>query len=111
MPFDRAAGRRDWWGRNMSDLCALITRHCHRDTTPTAVPRLMRSRSSVTTELAAAMYHPLLCVVAQGRKRIFPALFLHAARNVVCDTVHSRLAEPMREDCADLTASNLLVLM
>ena len=32
-----------------------------------------------------------------------PALFLHAERDVVCDTVHGRLAEPMREDCADLT--------
>lgn len=32
-----------------------------------------------------------------------PALFLHAARDAVCDTVHSRLAEPMRDDCADLT--------
>ena len=34
---------------------------------------------------------------------MLPALFLHAARDAVCDTVHSRLAEPMREDCADLT--------
>ena len=32
-----------------------------------------------------------------------PALLLHAAHDVVCDTVHGRLAEPMREDCADLT--------
>ena len=32
-----------------------------------------------------------------------PVLFLHAARDVVCDTVHSRLAEPMRDDCTDLT--------
>ena len=32
-----------------------------------------------------------------------PALFLHAEHDVVCDTVRSRLAEPMREDCADLT--------
>lgn len=32
-----------------------------------------------------------------------PVLFLHAARDTVCDTVHGRLAEPMREDCADLT--------
>ena len=32
-----------------------------------------------------------------------PTLFLHAARDVVCNTMHSRLAEPMREDCADLT--------
>lgn len=32
-----------------------------------------------------------------------PVLFLHAERDVVCDTVHSRLADPMREDCTDLT--------
>lgn len=32
-----------------------------------------------------------------------PVLFLHAAWDAVCDTVHSRLAEPMRDDCADLT--------
>ena len=32
-----------------------------------------------------------------------PALFLHAGRDVVCDTVRSRLAEPMRQDCPDLT--------
>jgi pimeloyl-ACP methyl ester carboxylesterase len=30
-------------------------------------------------------------------------LFLHAAWDSVCDTVHSQLAEPMREDCTDLT--------
>ncbi len=32
-----------------------------------------------------------------------PALFLHAEHDVVCDTVRGRLAEPMREDCADLS--------
>lgn len=32
-----------------------------------------------------------------------PALFIHAARDVVCDTVHSALAEPMREDCGNLS--------
>lgn len=32
-----------------------------------------------------------------------PVLFLHAERDTVCDTVHSRLADPMREDCTDLT--------
>ena len=32
-----------------------------------------------------------------------PALFLHAARDVVCDSTQSLLAEPMREDCNDLT--------
>lgn len=36
-----------------------------------------------------------------------PALFLHAARDTVCDTLGSRLAEPMREDCADLTEVTL----
>ena len=30
------------------------------------------------------------------------ALFVHATRDVVCDTLRSTLAEPMREDCADL---------
>lgn len=32
-----------------------------------------------------------------------PVLFIHAARDVVCDTVSSALAKPMREDCADLS--------
>ena len=32
-----------------------------------------------------------------------PVLFLHAEWDTICDTIHSRLAEPMREDCADLT--------
>ena len=32
-----------------------------------------------------------------------PVLFLHGAYDTTCDTVHSRLAEPMRRDCADLT--------
>jgi len=32
-----------------------------------------------------------------------PALFLHGAHDYVCETVDSRLAEPMREACADLT--------
>jgi AraC-like DNA-binding protein len=55
----------------MSELCALITRHCHREMTATAFPRLILSRASATTALAAAMYYPLLCVIAQGRKRIY----------------------------------------
>lgn len=32
-----------------------------------------------------------------------PALFIHAARDHVCATTVSRIAEPMREDIADLT--------
>jgi pimeloyl-ACP methyl ester carboxylesterase len=32
-----------------------------------------------------------------------PVLFLHASYDYVCETVTSRLAEPMRRDCRDLT--------
>jgi pimeloyl-ACP methyl ester carboxylesterase len=32
-----------------------------------------------------------------------PVLFVHPAWDTICDTVHSRLADPMRADCADLT--------
>ena len=32
-----------------------------------------------------------------------PVLFMHAAYDTVCETVDSRLAEPMRRDCTDLT--------
>ncbi len=32
-----------------------------------------------------------------------PVLFLHAARDTVCNTYGSRLADPMREDCTALT--------
>jgi pimeloyl-ACP methyl ester carboxylesterase len=32
-----------------------------------------------------------------------PVLFLHGAYDTTCETMHSRLAEPMRKDCADLT--------
>jgi pimeloyl-ACP methyl ester carboxylesterase len=30
-------------------------------------------------------------------------LFLHGAYDTTCETMKSRLAEPMRADCADLT--------
>ena len=55
----------------MSELRTLLARHCHSDVTPTALPRLTLSRSNVTTELTAAIYYPLFCVIAQGRKQIF----------------------------------------
>jgi pimeloyl-ACP methyl ester carboxylesterase len=32
-----------------------------------------------------------------------PVLFLHGAYDMVCETMTSSLAEPMRRDCADLT--------
>lgn len=36
-----------------------------------------------------------------------PVLFLHAEWDTVCDTVHSRLADPMREDCPHLTETTI----
>jgi pimeloyl-ACP methyl ester carboxylesterase len=42
-----------------------------------------------------------------GGRLAMPVLFLHAAHDQVCETVHSRLAEPMRRDCADLTEATV----
>jgi len=36
-------------------------------------------------------------------KLTLPVLFLHGAYDATCETMKSRLAEPMRRDCADLT--------
>ncbi len=75
----------------MSELRDLIARHCHDAVTPTAIPRLVLSRSETATTLYAALYHPLFCVVAQGRKRVFlgdqefyydPATFLVASADL-----------------------------
>jgi pimeloyl-ACP methyl ester carboxylesterase len=38
-----------------------------------------------------------------GGKLSMPVLFLHGAYDTTCETLRSRLAEPMRRDCADLT--------
>ena len=38
-----------------------------------------------------------------GGRLNMPVLFLHAANDLTCDTMGSRLAEPMREYCANLT--------
>jgi hypothetical protein len=32
-----------------------------------------------------------------------PVLFMHGAYDYVCETIDSRLAEPMRANCANLT--------
>ncbi len=39
----------------------------------------------------------------QDARLAMPALFIGARYDYVCETVHSRLAEPMREHCDDLT--------
>ena len=41
-----------------------------------------------------------------GRLRM-PVLFLHAAWDQICSTAHSRLADPMREDCTNLTETTI----
>jgi len=38
-----------------------------------------------------------------GGRLAMPVLFLHGAYDTTCETMQSRLAEPMRADCADLT--------
>jgi pimeloyl-ACP methyl ester carboxylesterase len=38
-----------------------------------------------------------------GGKLSMPVLFLHGAYDTTCETITSRLAEPMRRDCVDLT--------
>jgi pimeloyl-ACP methyl ester carboxylesterase len=38
-----------------------------------------------------------------GGKLTLPVLFLHADYDYTCETVSSHLAEPMRQDCVDLT--------
>jgi pimeloyl-ACP methyl ester carboxylesterase len=40
---------------------------------------------------------------ADGGRIALPVLFLHGAYDYTCETIDSRLAEPMREHCADLT--------
>lgn len=40
---------------------------------------------------------------ANGGRIAMPVLFLHGAYDYTCETIDSRLAEPMREYCADLT--------
>ena len=38
-----------------------------------------------------------------GGRLTLPVLFLHGAWDTTCETIDSKLAEPMRQDCADLT--------
>ena len=38
-----------------------------------------------------------------GGKVTLPVLFLHGVCDYTCETIDSRLTEPMRRDCADLT--------
>jgi pimeloyl-ACP methyl ester carboxylesterase len=42
-----------------------------------------------------------------GGRLTMPVLFVHATRDTICETVRSRLADPMRADCADLTEAEV----
>ena len=42
-----------------------------------------------------------------GGRLDLPVLFVHGAYDVVCETLDSRLADPMRRDCTDLTEGTL----
>ena len=44
---------------------------------------------------------------AKQRHLEMPVLFVHAAYDLVCETVNSRLADPMREHCPNLTEAQL----
>ena len=45
---------------------------------------------------------------AKDRWRLrMPALFLHAAYDAICETLNSRLAEPMRANCDNLTEATI----
>lgn len=51
-------------------LSALLLRHAPEGVTATAVPGLTLYRSDSATTPLAVVYEPMLCVVAQGRKRV-----------------------------------------
>lgn len=42
-----------------------------------------------------------------GGRLDLPVLFVHAAWDAICDTVHSSLADPMREACSSLTEATV----
>ena len=50
----------------------MVARHCAamETQTPTAIPRLILTRGDEPTELSPAIFPPLLCVLASGKKRL-----------------------------------------
>ena len=54
----------------MNELSNLIARHCPQEMTNTAIPQLILTRADAPTVLRGAVFHPLLCVVVRGRKRV-----------------------------------------
>jgi AraC-like DNA-binding protein len=55
----------------MNELSTLLARQCHGEHTATAIPRLDLYRADSTSGLCYNIYQPVICFVAQGRKRVF----------------------------------------
>src|SRR4051812_25644655 len=55
----------------MNALSALLDRHAQDEATTTCLPRLSVHRGHVTAESTSVNYPPVICMVAQGRKRVF----------------------------------------
>ena len=55
----------------MTELRDLVVRHCHRPVTVTPIPRLTLAHAEAASGLTDSLYHPLLCVIVAGRKRVF----------------------------------------
>jgi len=56
--------------RSMDELCDLVARHCRGGRCETAVPRLTLLRSDAPAGPVGSVYRPILCVIAQGAKRL-----------------------------------------
>src|SRR5882762_7987335 len=59
----------------------------------------------VTEHIAKSARHTTLYATQaqNGGKLAMPVLFLHGDYDYTCETVVSRLAEPMRQDCSNLS--------
>ncbi len=56
--------------QSILDLRDSIARHCGGGRCATAIPRLTLMRSDAPTVPAGSIHRPVLCIIAQGRKRV-----------------------------------------
>ena len=80
----------------IEELRDRVARHCSQPVTFTHVPHLTLSRADCGSGPVVAVYEPLLCVVVQGRKRVFvgeqvleysPATYLLASMHLPAASV------------------------
>ena len=80
----------------MEELRDRVARHCRQPVTLTNIPHLTLSRADCGSGPVVAIYEPLLCVVVQGRKRVFvggqtldynPATYLLASMHLPAASV------------------------